>query len=140
MAGRRSAPLEGRCRAKKGQLLEGLRYVRDRHDLLLPMALIFVVATFGLNFQVHHCADGQGRVSHRGGVLRLLSTMIAVGSLGGALLSSRRKGRPRIRLLLGSAFAFGVPGNVGRPDADLRDVWHSPHPTGVASLMFTTSG
>jgi len=57
----RSKPLP----RKKGQLLEGLRYVRDRHDLLLPMALIFVVATFGLNFQVTIALMAKG-VFHTG--------------------------------------------------------------------------
>src|SRR5947207_1765145 len=41
----RSPPL---ARAK-GQLREGLRYVRSRPDLLLTMLLVFVVGTFGLN-------------------------------------------------------------------------------------------
>ena len=53
-----------------GQLREGFRYVRGRADLLLTMVLIFVVGTFGLNFQItcallakqvfHHGAGGYG--------------------------------------------------------------------------------
>jgi len=131
----RSKPLP----RKKGQLLEGLRYVRDRHDLLLPMALIFVVATFGLNFQVTIALMAKG-VFHTGAEsYGLLSTMIAVGSLGGALLSSRRKGRPRIRLLLGSAFAFGVLETLAGLMPTYATFGILLIPTGVASLMFTTS-
>ncbi len=44
----RSAPT-GRT---PGQLREGLRYVRGRPDLVLPMVLVFVVGTFGLNYPV----------------------------------------------------------------------------------------
>ena len=44
----RSAPT-GRT---PGQLREGLRYVRGRPDLVLPMVLVFVIGTFGLNYPV----------------------------------------------------------------------------------------
>ncbi len=43
-----SPPL-GRAR---GQLREGFRYVRGRADLVLTMVLVFVIGTFGLNFQI----------------------------------------------------------------------------------------
>src|SRR6202167_4937116 len=36
----------------KGQLREGLEYVRSRPDLLMTLVLIFFVSTFGMNFQV----------------------------------------------------------------------------------------
>ncbi|MCU1536878.1 MAG: major facilitator superfamily 1, partial [Humibacillus sp.] len=36
----------------KGQIREGLRYVRGRPDLILVMFLVFVLGTFGMNFQL----------------------------------------------------------------------------------------
>jgi MFS family permease len=96
--------------ARRGQLVEGLRYVRGRPDILTVMVMVFFVSTFGMTFFVtlavaaanvfHQDASGYG----------LLSTMLAVGTLCGALLAARRsaKGRPRTRLLLVSALAFGV--------------------------------
>ena len=36
----------------KGQIREGLRYVKGRPDLVLIMALVFVLGTFGMNFQL----------------------------------------------------------------------------------------
>ena len=43
----------GRRVAKaKGQLREGLAYVRSRPDLLVPIVMVFVIGTFGLNFQI----------------------------------------------------------------------------------------
>ena len=36
----------------KGQIREGLRYVKGRPDLVLIMALVFVLGTFGMNFQM----------------------------------------------------------------------------------------
>jgi MFS family permease len=131
----RSKPLP----RKKGQLLDGLRYVRERHDLLLPMALVFMVATFGLNFQVTIALMAKG-VFHTGAEsYGLLSTMIAVGSLSGALVSSKRNGRPRIRLLLGSAFAFGVLEALAGLMPTYATFGALLIPTGIASLVFTTS-
>jgi MFS family permease len=124
---------------QKGQLREGLSYVWERADLKLPMMLVFVVATLGLNFQVTIALMAKG-VFHTGAEsYGLLSTMVAVGSLGGALLSSRRTGRPRIRLLLGSAFAFGILETTAgfMPSYLLFAVLLVP--TGLATLVFTTA-
>lgn len=131
----RSKPLP----RKKGQLVDGLRYVRERHDLLLPMALVFMIATFGLNFQVTIALMAKGTFHTGAESYGLLSTMLAVGSLSGALVSSKRKGRPRIRLLLGSAFAFGVLETLAGLMPTYATFGALLVPTGIASLVFTTS-
>ena len=91
----------------RGQLRAGLHYVRQRQDLLLTMVLVFVVGTFGLNFQIttallakqvfHRSATGYG----------LLSTALAVGACVGAVLATRRRTRPSLLFLLLAAMAFG---------------------------------
>ena len=92
----------------RGQLRAGLHYVRQRQDLLLTMVLVFVVGTFGLNFQIttallakqvfHRSATGYG----------LLSTALAVGACVGAVLATRRRTRPSLLFLLLAATAFGL--------------------------------
>jgi len=92
----------------RGQLRAGLHYVRQRQDLLLTMVLVFVVGTFGLNFQIttallakqvfHRSATGYG----------LLSTALAVGACVGAVLATRRRTRPSLPFLLLAATAFGL--------------------------------
>ena len=91
-----------------GQLREGLRYVRGRPDLILPMLLIFVIGTFGLNFPVTLALMAREEFGRGATEYGLLTTMVAVGSLAGALLSGRRTGPPRQRLLLISALGFGL--------------------------------
>ncbi|MET9427357.1 MULTISPECIES: MFS transporter [unclassified Streptomyces] len=91
----------------KGQLREGLRYVAGRPELIWPIALVGFVGTFGFNFPIWLTAFADG-VFHVGpGTYGLLNTLIAVGSLVGALLSARR-GTSRLRLLVGAAIAFGA--------------------------------
>lgn len=90
-----------------GMVLEGLRYVRSRHDLVLVLVIVFVVGTFGLNFQMTSALMAT-EVFDRGATeYGLLGTFMAVGSLTGALLAARRP-RVRLRLVVGAAVAFGV--------------------------------
>jgi len=99
------APRVARAR---GQLREGIDYVRQRPELLLPIVLVGFVATFGLNFQITNALMARG-VFHRGaGTYGILSTAQAAGSLVGALLAAHRRRRPRARLLVGAAIVFGV--------------------------------
>jgi MFS family permease len=91
----------------KGQVREGLRYVRGRPDIVLIMALVFVLGTFGMNFQMTTALMATA-VFHQGaGAYGLLGSIMAVGSLSAALLSARRP-HPRLRILLVAYAAFGV--------------------------------
>ena len=79
----RSAPGRGRIRA-------GFRYVQQRPDLMMVMFAIFVVGTFGLNFAVYIAAMARTEFGTGAGVFGTLSSIMAVGSVAGALLSARR--------------------------------------------------
>jgi MFS family permease len=120
-----------------GQLREGLRYVQGRADLILPMVLVFVVGTFGLNYPVTMALLAK-EVFGRGATgYGLFTTAIAVGSLGGALMSTRRTATPRTRLLLLACFAFGaIEVVVGL----MPTYWSTVAmllPMGAAALTFT---
>jgi MFS family permease len=91
-----------------GQLRDGVRYVLGRSDLLLPMVLVFIVGTFGMNFQITTALTAK-QVFHRTATgYGLLSTSLAVGAFIGAILATRRTRRPSSRFLLHAALAFGV--------------------------------
>ena len=91
----------------KGQIREGIRYVRGRPDIVLIMALVFVLGTFGMNFQMTTALMATA-VFHKGaGAYGLLGSIMAVGSLSAALLSARRP-NPRLHILLVALGAFVV--------------------------------
>ncbi|WP_372408915.1 MFS transporter [Streptomyces luteireticuli] len=91
----------------KGQLREGLRHVRERPDLIWPIALIGCIGTMGFNFPIWLTAFADD-VYHAGaGTYGLFNTLMAAGSLAGALLAARRGGSRR-RVLIGAAAAFGL--------------------------------
>ena len=90
-----------------GMVVDGLRYVRSRPDLMLVLAVMFFVGTFGLNFQLTSAlmaTEVYGKGAQEYGVLG--STM-ALGSIAGALMSARRAA-PRIRLVVAAALVFAA--------------------------------
>ncbi len=130
-------PVEPAPRAK-GQVREGLAYVKARPSLWMPMLLIFFVATFGMNFQVTTALMSR-EVFHTGaGAFGVASATFAAGALAGALLAARRR-RPSAGLLVVTAAIFGVLEAV---TALMPGYW--PFlvllvPTGLALLTFTTA-
>jgi len=123
----------------RGQLREGLRYVRRRRDLVLTMVLIFVFGTFGLNFAIT-CALLAKQVFHRGASgYGLLSTALALGAFSGAVLATRRTKRPSALFLLGMAAVFSV---AEVTTGLMPDFWLTAAllvPTGLAMLSVTTA-
>lgn len=122
-----------------GQLREGLRYVRRRSDLVLTMVLVFVVGTFGLNFQIttallakqvfHRTAAGYG----------LLSTALAVGACIGAVLATRRRTRPGPLFLVLAASGFAVLEILAGAMPTFATTALILVPVGLAMLTFTTA-
>ena len=71
------------------------------------MVIVFFVGTFGLNFQMTSALMATEVFDKGAGAYGLLGSVVAIGSLSGALLAARR-GRPRLRLIVLAAVAFGV--------------------------------
>jgi MFS family permease len=132
---RRSPPV---ARAR-GQLRAGLSYTWAHPDLVLAMGLAFVVGTFGFNYQVTIALMSR-EVFHLGAeAFGLLSTAFAVGSLTGALLSTRRSVRPRQRFLVISAVAFGLLTVVAGLMPGYVSFAAMLVPTGAAALVFSVA-
>jgi MFS family permease len=123
----------------RGQLREGLSYVRGRPDLLVPMVLVFMVGTFGLNFEITLALVVKGVFQLDAGAYGLLSASFAAGSLLGALGSARRKGPPRQRTLYAGAVVFGLLVVVTGLAPSYPAMALLLVPTGIAALTFTTT-
>jgi MFS family permease len=123
----------------RGQLREGLRYVRGRPALIGVLALVFVVSTLGINFYLTLPLLARN-VFHGGPEsYGLLTTVLAVGSLVGASLGARRVGTPRLRTVIGAGLAFGVLETVAGLMPTLVSTAVVLVPTGLAALLFTTA-
>lgn len=105
----RVAELRPNARAHRsaGGFAEGLRYVWRRPDLMAILAMLFLIGTFGLNFPIFISTMAVS-VFHADALLySLFSSVMAVGTVAGALLGARRE-RPRFSLLLSGAVTFGL--------------------------------
>lgn len=90
----------------RGGLAAGFRYVWGRSDLRVVFVTVFLIGAFGMNFPIFAStmaiefgagADGYG----------VLSSILAIGSLAGALLAARRD-RARVRVVVFAAGGFGL--------------------------------
>lgn len=122
----------------KGQIREGMRYVKNRSDILVIMAVVCVVSTFGLNFQLTSAVMATEEFGKGAGEYGILGSILAIGSLAGALLAARRE-RPRVRLVIGSAFAFGVAAGVMALMPTYLTYALASIPVGFASLTMMTA-
>nr|WP_271219640.1 MFS transporter [Streptosporangium carneum] len=91
----------------KGQLREGLRYVVERPDLLMPILLVAFVSLCAQSFSMSIALMAREVFGAGASSFGLASSMFAVGALGGALLAARRV-RPSRKLLIGGALSFGL--------------------------------
>jgi MFS family permease len=99
--------VQARAVRGRGSLAEGFRYVWKRPDLKAILLMLFLIGTFGLNFPIF-ISTMAVTVFHAGAnEYGLLTSIMAIGSVAGALLSAGRE-KPRITLLLGGGALFGV--------------------------------
>lgn len=96
-----------RARRAKGQIRQGLSYIRSRPDIVLIIAVVSVVSMFTLNFQVTMAAMVRSVFDLESDAYGTISSIFAVGSLIGALAAARRS-RPRLRTLVVATFLLGV--------------------------------
>ena len=67
-------------------VIDGMRYVRSRPDLLLVLGVMFFVGTFGLNFQLTSALMATEVYGKGAGEYGVLGSTMALGSITGALL------------------------------------------------------
>ena len=91
----------------KGAIRDGVRYVRSRPDIILVMVLVFVLGTFGMNFQITTALMATKVFGKGPEEYGMLGSIMAIGSLSAALLSARRP-HPRLRILLVALAGFVV--------------------------------
>ncbi|MGD9525829.1 MFS transporter [Pseudonocardia sp.] len=122
-----------------GQLRAGLRYVRDRPDLVAVLALVFLVSTFGINFYLTLAVLARTVFARGPETYGLFTALLAVGSVCGAVVAARRAGRPRLRAVTAFALLFGVLLTLlgVMPTVTLACV--TLVPLGIATLLFTTA-
>jgi len=99
-------PAERVSRQKK-QVRQGLRYVRNTPELLIPLLMIAVVGTLAWEFQVSLPLMAS-EVFHGGaGSYGVMASVMGGGAVVGGLISAARA-RPRARALCLAAIGWGI--------------------------------
>jgi MFS family permease len=121
-----------------GATRAGFAYVRRRPDILLLLVIVGMVGTFGLNFQLTTALMARLAFHKGAGEYGLLGSIMAIGSLAGALLAARRE-RPTLKLVVISTAAFGVFSGIAAvmPTYPLFAV--ALIPVGLSSLTLMTA-
>ena len=87
--------------------LEGFRYLWRRPDLRAILIMLFLIGTFGLNFPIFISTMAVNIFHSDARAFGLLSTIMAVGALSGALFAAGRK-KPGLASLAMGAGVFGL--------------------------------
>lgn len=90
-----------------GQVRDGLRYIRSRPSLLVPLVMMAIVGTLAFNFSVTIPLLVEGPLHGDGTAFTLLFSVVSVGSLIGALATARRTDVTPHHVVMG-ALAFGI--------------------------------
>jgi MFS family permease len=122
----------------KHQVAEGVRYVRQRPDLVLILFMVGILGAFGMNFPITNALMTTTEFGVGPGEFGLLGSIMAVGTLGGALLAARRAG-PRLRYLLGGALGLGAFTLLGSLSPSFWLYAAVLIPVGLASITFLNS-
>ncbi|WP_084106469.1 MFS transporter [Demequina sp. NBRC 110056] len=96
-----------RARRGRGAIRAGLRHVRGRPEVVVIMICVSVVAMLGLNFQMTSAMMSRVEFGRGPADYGVVGSVLAIGSLTGALLAARRT-RARLSVVLSSAAMFGV--------------------------------
>jgi MFS family permease len=105
----RLSELHGSARAHRtaSGFLEGLRYVWRRPDLRAILIMLFLIGTFGLNFPIFISTMAVNVFHSDARAFGLLSSMMAVGTVSGALFAASRQ-RQSLASLMAGAGVFGL--------------------------------
>ncbi|HXM55333.1 MAG TPA: MFS transporter [Candidatus Dormibacteraeota bacterium] len=123
---------------RRGQIMEGVRFVWSRPDVRVPLAVLAVVGTLALNWTVILPLLARNTFHGDASTYGLLFAVLGLGSLAGALFTAGRR-EPSAALLLGSLVAFGVLMLAAAMAPTLTLEVVALILTGVAALAFQTT-
>lgn len=129
---------QDRAPRSPGQIIEGLRYVRGRADIMVIMAVVGTVSMFGINFQLTAAMMARLEFDRGPEDYGILGSVLAIGSLAGAIMAARRTA-PSARTVVLAAAGFGLANLVL---AVMPSYWTfalASIPVGFAALTMMTS-
>ena len=91
----------------KGAVRDGLRYIRQRPEIMIILFVVFMLGTFGLNFQLTNSLMATAVFKVGPEEFGLMGSIMAIGSLAAGLVAARRTSL-RLRLILAALAGFAL--------------------------------
>jgi MFS family permease len=91
-----------------GNIREGIAYAKARPDIYVVMIMVFALATFGLNFQIFNALMATQEFGLGPASFGLMGTFIAIGSLSGAIGSTRLERFRTTRFVIKGGMLFSI--------------------------------
>lgn len=121
-----------------GSLVEGFRYVARRADLRATLLMLLLIGTFGLNFPIFISTMVVHAFHADAGRYAVLTSILAIGTVAGALLAAGRND-PSMRTLLIAAVLFAGGCAMAAISPDVRIFAVALVIIGVAALTLVNS-
>ncbi len=131
----RAAPVQPRGR---GQIREGLRYIRSVPELRIPLLMMTVVGTLGFNFQVVIPLFVTDTLNGDDRAFTLLFSVLSAGSFVGALVAARRK-HVDLRAVALACAGFGAALSVMAAAPSLVAAFPAAVLVGFSGVAFMTT-
>lgn len=122
----------------KGQVREGLRYIRSVPELFVPLVMMAIVGMFAFNFSVTIPLFVKGTLHGSNTTFTLVFSVLSLGSVIGALWTARRTEVTTHQLVTASA-AFGVTMFLLAAAPSLWFAFPAALLLGLASIAFMTA-
>ena len=91
-----------------GSIREGIAYAKARPDIYVVMLMVFLLATFGLNFQIFNALMATQEFGLGPASFGLMGTFIAIGSLTGAIGSARLERFRNAKFVIKGGIVFSI--------------------------------
>ena len=91
-----------------GNIREGIAYAKARPDIYVVMIMVFALATFGLNSQIFNALMATQEFGLGPASFGLMGTFLAIGTLSGALGSTRLERFRTTRFVIKGGMLFSI--------------------------------
>ncbi len=127
-----------RASRERGQIVAGFRYVLGKPAIVVVLVMVGTIGMFGMNFAIYTSTMATITFHKGAGEFGLLTSVMAVGSVSGALLAARQE-RPRMRTLVFASTLFSVACTVAAFMPTFETFALSLALIGFSSLIFMTT-
>jgi MFS family permease len=127
-----------RSEKAKGQIRDGLRYIRRDPVLFVPLVMVTIVGTLTFNFSVTIPLFVEKTLHGGDTAYTLLYSVLSIGSLAGALAAAHRRS-VQVRHIVVAAYAFGAAMFVFAAAPQLLTAYPAALFVGFTSVAFMTS-